>query len=104
MAERKHPGISMHKIPIDGGFIGLVFTVGCALIFLLGLPALWYFVVFSAALGVGLGLVFHLLNRPGSPKPLSIVSQPQERAASEQISRSENRGTLLQAMPTLYPS
>ena len=93
----------MHRIPIGGGFIGLVFTVGCALIFLLGLPALWYFLVFSAALGLGLGLVFQLVNRPGSPKPLSIVSQPQKPAVSERIPRRENRPELLSALPTTYP-
>lgn len=78
MSEGKHPGISMHKLPVGGGFIGLIFTAGCALIFLFGLPALWYFVAFSAILGAGLGVVFRWVNRHGSPKPLSITAEPQE--------------------------
>ena len=76
MAEDRHPGISMHKLPVGPGFIGLVFTVGCALIFLLGLPQLWYFLAFSAVLGVGVALILRLIRRHRSEreKPLSILS------------------------------
>jgi hypothetical protein len=81
MAENKteskgHPGITMHKLPVGGGFAGLVFAAGSALIFLLGLPSLWYFVAFSAALGVGIAVVFRLINKGRSErlKPLSILS------------------------------
>jgi hypothetical protein len=73
MAENRHPGISMHKLPVGPGFIGLIFTVGCALIFLLGLPQLWYFVAFSAAFGIGLAIVFRLIARAQRMKPLSIL-------------------------------
>jgi hypothetical protein len=81
MAENKtdskaHPGITMHKLTVGAGFEGLVFTVGSALIFLFGLPSLWYFVAFSAALGVGIAVVFRLINKGRSErlKPLSILS------------------------------
>lgn len=76
MAEKWHSGISMHKLPVASGFIGLIFTVGCALIFLLGLPQLWVFLAFSAALGVGLAFVFRRINnrRSEHAKPLSILS------------------------------
>ena len=75
MAEKWHSGISMHKLPVASGFIGLVFTVGCALIFL-GLPQLWYFVALSAALGLVLALFFRMVNdrRSERMKPLSILS------------------------------
>ncbi len=72
----RHPGITMHKLPVGGGFAGLVFAVGSALIFVLGLPSLWYFVAFSAALGVGIAVIFRLVNsrRSERMRPLSIVT------------------------------
>ena len=51
MSEDRHPGISMHKLPVGGGFIGILFALGSAVIFILGFPTLWYFVAFSAAFG-----------------------------------------------------
>src|ERR1700704_1300386 len=72
----RHPGITMHKLPVGGGFAGLVFAVGSAVIFVLGLPSLWYFVAFSAALGVGIAVIFRVVNNRRSErmKPLSIVA------------------------------
>jgi hypothetical protein len=75
MAEKWHSGISMHKLPVGGGFVGLLFAAGSALIFVLGFPTLWYFVAFSAALGVGIAVLFRTLNRRVSErgKPISIL-------------------------------
>ncbi len=72
----RHPGITMHKLPVGGGFAGLLFAVGSAVIFILGLPSLWHFVAFSAALGVGIAVIFRLVNNRRSErmKPLSIVA------------------------------
>lgn len=83
MAEKWHSGISMHKLPVASGFIGLVFTVGCALIFLLGLPQLWYFVAFSAVLGIAIAFVIRMVNtfRDGHTKPLSILADAQQSGA-----------------------
>ena len=74
MAEKRHPGITMHKLTFGSGFVGLLFTVGCSLIFVLGFPMLWYFVAFSAALGVAVAAILHVLSRHDSErmKPLSI--------------------------------
>ncbi len=41
--------------------MGLVFAAGSMLIFLLGVPALWYFVGGSAVLGVCIALVRRFL-------------------------------------------
>jgi hypothetical protein len=75
MAEKRHPGIDMHKFTVGAGFEGLVFTVGCALIFVFGLPALWYFVALSVVLGLSMAMIFRLLNdrRSRRLKPLSIL-------------------------------
>jgi hypothetical protein len=100
MAEKWHSGISMHKLSIGSGFIGLVFTVGCALIFLLGLPQLWYFVAFSAVLGVGIAFFFRWTSdrRFERRKPLSILHAA-EKADTSNI-RVQDRGrTPLLAQP-----
>lgn len=90
MAEDRHPGITMHKITFGGGFIGLLFAAGSALIFLLGFPTLWYFVAFAFALGIGIAILFRLTSdhRSQSNKPLSIVSAPERVQRS---SEPENR-------------
>jgi len=76
MSEKRHPGISMHKITFGGGFVGLLFAAGSALIFLLGFPTLWYFVALAFALGVGIAVVLRLVSRRSETrnKPLSIVA------------------------------
>ncbi len=63
-----HQGITMHRIRFDGGFAGLVFTVGCMLIFLFGTPGLW--VVFPAAVMLGLliAALLHFLHRRSQPE------------------------------------
>ncbi len=75
MAEKWHSGITMHKLTVGPGIMGLLFAVGCALIFVIGLPALWSFVALSAALGLGIALMFRTIGRRRSErlKPLSIL-------------------------------
>jgi hypothetical protein len=86
MAENRHPGISMHKLPVGGNFVGLLFAVGSALIFVLGFPTLWYFVALACAFGVGVAILLRLVghHRSQHDKPLSILatSSEAERAAS----------------------
>jgi len=104
MTEKQHPGISMHKLPIGGGFIGLLFAAGSALIFVLGLPALWYFVAFSAALGIGIALLMRIGSARLSDraKPLSILSTAEKSPAE---SRSvESKRNLLHSMPKFIPA
>jgi hypothetical protein len=103
MSENRHPSISMHKLPVGAGFIGLVFTIGCGLIFLLGLPQLWYFVAFSAAFGVALAVVFHLIgnNRTERMKPISILNAG-ESASGETgmpVTETDQPSNLIKALP-----
>jgi hypothetical protein len=102
MAERKHPGITMHKIRFGGGFEGLLFTVGTALIFLFGLPALWYFVAFSAALGIIVAVIFRLITRHRAERaqPLSILQTGEVARTSSTPPKDESRHPLsLQLAP-----
>ena len=100
MAAERHPGITMHKLSFGGGFIGLVFAAGSALIFILGFPTLWYFVALAFALGLGIAVVLRLASGKMSDhnKPLSIlaVSEKTEVQASR---RPENRHRLFQQSP-----
>lgn len=82
MAEKRHPGITMHKLSFGGGLMGLVFAVGSALIFVLGFPTLWYFVALAAALGIGVAALLRFYNegRSDRDKPLSILSVPETTA------------------------
>ena len=76
MAMNRHPGITMHKLSFGDGFAGLVFTAGTALIFLFGLPALWYFVAFAFGLAIGIAILLRLVSRSRSDhdRPLSILT------------------------------
>ena len=61
-----HPGITMHKIPVKAGFPGLIFTVGVLTVFLIGIPALTYFLVFAAVLGIGVAVMLRFIPRQRS--------------------------------------
>jgi len=61
--ETPHPGIDMAKIPVGGGVAGVIFAVGSMLVFLFGIPSLWYFLVLAVALGAGIGVVLHYTDR-----------------------------------------
>jgi hypothetical protein len=76
MAEKRHPGITMHKLSFGGGFIGLLFAAGSALIFVLGFPTLWYFVALAFALGIGIAVLLRVVSKSRSErnKPLSILA------------------------------
>ena len=88
----------MHKLSFGGGFVGLLFAAGSALIFVLGFPTLWYFVAFAVALGVGIAAFLHLISerRSDRSKPLSILAAPEKPVAPVAQKRgSQNRFQLL---------
>ena len=78
MAEDRHPGISMHKLPVGGGFVGFLFAAGSGLIFVLGFPTLWYFVALAAVLGLGIAVLLRMVHehRSDRTRPLSILAAP----------------------------
>ena len=87
MAEKWHSGITMHKLSFGGGFIGLLFAAGSALIFVLGFPTLWYFVALAAGLGVLIAVFLRNTSnwRSNREKPLSItMATDQSRNPSQQ--------------------
>jgi len=81
MADERHSGITMHKLSFGGGLMGLLFATGCVLIFLLGFPALWYFVAFAFALGLGVALFLRSASDRLSQrnKPMSLFAASDQR-------------------------
>jgi hypothetical protein len=100
MAEKWHSGITMHKFSVGGGFIGLLFAAGSALIFVLGFPTLWYFVALAAVLGVAVALFLKSTSnwRSNRDKPLSIMTEADAPRAP--VTRNSNaKPHLLQDCP-----
>lgn len=62
-AEYPHRGITMHQMKVGGNFPGLLFALGSALIFLVAIPALWYFVAAALVMGIAVAGVLHLIHR-----------------------------------------
>jgi len=105
MPTNRHPGITMHKISFGGGFIGLVFAGGSALIFVLGFPTLWYFVAFAFALGVGIAVLLRVVSRRISQRnrPLSIVAVSENADTREPPKRMKWRKSF-KVLPGLTPA
>jgi hypothetical protein len=68
--ESRRPEISMHRIPVGGGVAGLIFAVGSCLVFLIGIPALRWFLFGAVAVGA---LVGGLLWRWHKTRPIEIT-------------------------------
>jgi hypothetical protein len=56
------PQINVSKIVAGGGFAGAVFTLLSTLIFLIGVPALRFFLPGAIDLGGGVALVIHFIR------------------------------------------
>jgi len=61
--QQHHSGISMHSIKIDANIPGLLFTLGCLGIFLVGVPAFRGFLALSIAAGAIIAVVLRILHR-----------------------------------------
>ena len=57
-----HPGITMHKIPVEG-LMGLVFAIGVLAMILLYLPEARWFLAISLPTGVAIGIILRLTSR-----------------------------------------
>ena len=56
------PQINISKIVVGGGIAGTIFTLGSMLIFLIGIPALRYFLPAAIVLGCGVALMIHFIR------------------------------------------
>jgi len=101
MSEGRHPGINMHKFTVGGGFIGILFAVGSAVIFIVGFPTLWYFVALSFGLGVAIAAILKFAHQRQSDrsKPLSILAATEQHVKSA-TAQARNNGNLFHAVPS----
>ena len=62
------PQINVSKIPGGGGVAGTMFAVISTVIFLIGIPALRYFLPAAIVLGCGVALILHFIRHetPGA--------------------------------------
>jgi hypothetical protein len=60
--DTRRPQINMANIRVGGGIAGAIFAIGSMLIFLIGIPALWYIFPAAIALGCGVALILHFIR------------------------------------------
>jgi hypothetical protein len=56
------PQINVSKIVAGGGVAGTIFTASSMLIFLIGIPALRYFLPAAIVLGCGVAMMIHFIG------------------------------------------
>jgi hypothetical protein len=59
-----YPDINVARVPVDGNIGGLMFAAATVIIFLLGIPLLWYLFPAAIVSGCGIALLLHF-TRPG---------------------------------------
>lgn len=71
------PQINVSRITAGGGVAGTIFTLCSMLIFLIGIPALRYFLPAAIILGCGVSLVIHFMRHetPGKSWILSAMKK-----------------------------
>jgi hypothetical protein len=75
-----NPQINVSKIPGGGGIAGTLFAVISMTIFLIGIPALRYFLPAAILLGCAVAFIVRRVRRqtPGSPWILAATENPSE--------------------------
>jgi hypothetical protein len=78
LEDTPRPQINSAKIAVGGGIAGAIFTIGRMLIFLTGLPMLWYLFPGAIVLGCAFALIFQFGRHktPGASWILSATGKP----------------------------
>ncbi len=76
--DSRNPQINMSKLPVGSGIAGAIFTVGSMAIFLIGIPALRYFLPAAGIMGGVAALVIRSLRRE-MPSTAHILSAADKR-------------------------
>ena len=93
-----NPQINISKIHGSGGVAGAMFAIICTLIFLIGIPALRYFLPAAVALGCVIAVVIHFKRHeaPGKPWILTTAKKADSGTGDGPVDTSTRR--------TLIPS
>jgi hypothetical protein len=79
------PQINSAKLRIGGGIAGAIFTIGCMLIFLIGIPAIRYVFPFAVLVGCVFAVILRFLRHettgaswmlPATEKKTEVPSEP----------------------------
>jgi len=86
LEDTPRPQINSAKIAVGGGIAGAIFTIGSMLIFLTGLPMLWYMFPGAIVLGGLFALILHFGRRktPGTSWTLPATETDSRRDPVEQ--------------------
>jgi hypothetical protein len=76
--DNQSPQINMSKMQSGGGIAGAMFALISTVIFLFGIPALWFFLPAAIVLGCGVALIIRFTRRqtPGRPWILPATQAP----------------------------
>jgi branched-subunit amino acid permease len=87
MEENSSPQINASKLRIGGGIVGVLFTIGTMMIFLIGIPILRYIFPAAIVLGCGLALIRHFVRRktPGAPWLLAATENTKEASSDREL-------------------
>jgi hypothetical protein len=66
--------INMSRIQVGGGMAGLLFAIGTALIFAIGVPVVRPFLVGSLVVGFVISIALHFFHKYKPPRPISKIS------------------------------
>ena len=71
--DRLHPGITMHKLPVSGNAVGLLFAAGSMAIFLVGVPSIRVFSLATIPLGLAVALSLRFFHRRHAALPERLL-------------------------------
>ena len=71
--DRLHPGITMHKLPVSGNAVGLLFAAGSMAVFLVGVPSIRIFSLAVIPLGLTVALLLRSFHRRRAALPQEFL-------------------------------
>jgi len=71
--DRMHPGITMHKLPVSGNAVGLLFAAGSMAIFLVGVPSVRVFSLAAIPFGLAVALSLRWFHKRHAALPQEFL-------------------------------
>jgi len=71
--DRLHPGITMHKLPVSGNAVGLLFAAGSMAVFLVGVPSVRVFSLAAIPFGLAVALSLRFFHRRHAALPQEVL-------------------------------
>jgi hypothetical protein len=89
------PQINASKLVVGGGFVGAIFAVASAAIFLIGIPILRIMFPAAIVLGAGIALTLHFKRHktPGAPWLLAAMEKETEATSKRELKANPGRST-----------